>query len=397
MSSEGDQAGPLPGEERLRLLAPVRLLPGEEGQPEPEGGFGLCLSGGGYRAMLFHLGVLRRLDETGVLGRLDRISSVSGGSIVAGVLALAWPSLEPASAVLSSAFEEAVEAPIRALAERSVDAPAIIEGFLHLGKSINEKVADAYREHLFGDATLAALPEAPRFVINATNMGSGALVRFTHGALADWRVGRIEHADIDLAVAVACSSAFPPYLSPHRLRTEGMRWITEKGNDLTGADQRDELVLSDGGVYDNLGLETVWKTCKTVLVSDAGGEMAPDPDAHTLWPQHMLRVLKVVDHQVRSLRKQQVIEGLRRGDRNGVYLGIRSDIANYEDARCLPAPVLQTLELACVATRLAELDAATQERLINWGYAICDAGLRRHLEPGLAPAPGFPYPASGVG
>jgi len=384
--------------DRQGLLSPVRMLPGEEGQPQPEAGFGLCLSGGGYRAMLFHLGVVRRLDEAGVLGGLERISSVSGGSITAGVLALAWPQLQPGTPGLSPAFDELVEAPIRELARHGIDVGAGLKGLAHPLRSISDAVADAYRRHLFGDSTLADLPNSPVFVINATNMGSGALVRFTRSYLADWRVGRVANPDVDLAVAVACSSAFPPFLSPHRLQTSGMDWVTDQGNDLVEAAQRDELVLSDGGVYDNLGLETVWKKCKTVIVSDAGGEMAPDPDARSLWPLHLLRVLTVIDHQVRSLRKRQVIEGFRRqGDHDGVYLGIRSDIANYQDDASLPAPAAQTLDLAGIATRLDDLDETTQERLINWGYAICDAGLRRHLEPGLERSSGFPYPDAGVG
>lgn len=52
-----------------------------------EPGIGLALSGGGFRATLFHCGALWRLNDLGVLARLDRISSVSGGSITAGVLA----------------------------------------------------------------------------------------------------------------------------------------------------------------------------------------------------------------------------------------------------------------------------------------------------------------------
>ncbi len=47
----------------------------------------LCPSGGGFRAALFHLGVLRRLHETGVLDQISTISSVSGGSIVAAFVA----------------------------------------------------------------------------------------------------------------------------------------------------------------------------------------------------------------------------------------------------------------------------------------------------------------------
>src|SRR5450759_332486 len=55
-----------------------------------EPGIGLALSGGGFRAMLFHAGALLRLNELGVLSRVARISSVSGGSIAAGYLD--WPS-----------------------------------------------------------------------------------------------------------------------------------------------------------------------------------------------------------------------------------------------------------------------------------------------------------------
>ena len=64
---------------------------------EPEDGVALCLSGGGYRAMLFHVGVVWRLHDAGWLPRLDRVSSVSGGSIAAGTLALAWPRIDSAT------------------------------------------------------------------------------------------------------------------------------------------------------------------------------------------------------------------------------------------------------------------------------------------------------------
>lgn len=55
----------------------------------------------------------------------------------------------------------------------------------------------------------------------------------------------------------------------------------------------------------------------------------------------------------------------------------------------IPAPVIEV-------TRLARLDALTQERLINWGYASCDASVRTHLDPTLPPPTGFPYPAAKV-
>ena len=56
-------------------------------------GIALCLSGGGYRAMMFHAGVLIRLNQLGVMKKLSRVSSVSGGSITAALLGMNWKKL----------------------------------------------------------------------------------------------------------------------------------------------------------------------------------------------------------------------------------------------------------------------------------------------------------------
>jgi NTE family protein len=376
------------------LLSPVRRIPPDDDVP-PSSGIGLCLSGGGYRAMLFHLGVLWRLDEAGWLPRLDRISSVSGGSITAAALGLAWGELDFDDGGVGRGFEERVVAPLRRLARHGLDIGAVLTGLV-MPETIAERVAAAYRRHLFGERTLQDLPERPRFIVNATNVGSGALVRFEREQVADWRVGRVERPEVEVAVAVACSSAFPPVLSPYRLRLEDAAWVTEPSSDLALPEHRDEMVLSDGGVYDNLGLETVWKRCRTVIVSDAGGQLTPDPRPDHDWPLHFVRVLRVIDNQVRALRKGQTILSLRRGDRDGVYLGIRSHLADYHVEDPLPAPPERTILLADVPTRLDALEETLQERLVNWGYAICDAGLRRHLDPAAARPLGFPYPEAAV-
>ena len=72
--------------------SPVRPIPTDT-EVAPRPGIALCLSGGGYRAMLFHLGALWRLNELACLPKLTRISSVSGGSITAGVLGHRWSRL----------------------------------------------------------------------------------------------------------------------------------------------------------------------------------------------------------------------------------------------------------------------------------------------------------------
>jgi NTE family protein len=372
--------------------SPVRDAAGAE---DVRPGIGLCLSGGGYRAMLFHVGVLWRLNELGYLPRLDRVSSVSGGSITAGVLGARWGRLGFDPAGVAKAFEAQVVAPVRDLAGRTIDARAIIGGALLPG-TIAEAVASAYDKHLFDGATLQSLPDRPRFVINATNVQSGALWRFSKPYMADYRVGRVEKPTTSLAVAVGASSAFPPVLSPVLLELARGLVQPMDGVDLHEEPYTTEVVLTDGGVYDNLGLETVWKRYRTVLVSDAGGKMQAEAEPEHDWARHALRVLDLIDNQVRSLRKRQVIDAYQRGERLGAYWGVRTDIADYGLPTALPCPLERTTELANTPTRLKRLDPDVQERLINWGYAVCDAAMRRHVDPTLPAPRGFPYPARAV-
>ena len=122
-----------------RAAAPVQKQPAasprDRAPRAPREGVALCLSGGGYRAMLFHLGALWRLNETGYLHRLGRVSSVSGGSITAGVLALNWEKLAFDQAGVAAAFGEQVVEPVRAMAGRTIDWQAILLGTLLPGSA----------------------------------------------------------------------------------------------------------------------------------------------------------------------------------------------------------------------------------------------------------------------
>src|SRR5690349_23217085 len=119
-----------PPREEAKPNSPVRWIPADKERGRPESGIGLCLSGGGYRAMLFHVGALWRLNELGYLPRLDRVSSVSGGSITAGVLALHWTALGFDATGVSRNFEEKLVRPIRVLASVTIDQWAIGVGVL---------------------------------------------------------------------------------------------------------------------------------------------------------------------------------------------------------------------------------------------------------------------------
>jgi NTE family protein len=213
--------------------------------------------------------------------------------------------------------------------------------------------------------------------------------------MRDYRVGEVRQPAVSLAQAVAASSAFPPVLSPMEMRLDPNSFTPNSGMDLQRPPFTSKVVLTDGGVYDNLGLETVWKNYDTVLVSDGGGKMREEEEPKTDWPRHAYRVLGLIDNQVRSLRVRQLIDSYDSGVRKGAYWGIRTDVRDYQLPDALNCPFDRTTELAHTPTRLKRLDDTLQERIINWGYAVCDAALRKHVNPALPP-PTFPYPQSGV-
>lgn len=357
-----------------------------------EEGMAISVSGGGYRAMLFHLGSLWRLNEIGYLRQLKRISSVSGGSITAGALALAWSGLQFDATGAATNFGDVVRT-VRNVGSTSIDVKSVLKG-IFLPGSISDQVIKKLDELVCHGRTLQDLPDHPRFVFNATNVQSGALWRFSKPYMRDWRVGEVRAPKVKLAIAVTASAAFPPVLSPLRMKLDPATFTPGSGKDLQKPPFTADVFLTDGGVYDNLGLETVWKRYQTVLVSDAGGLMAPDDKPASDWGRHSKRVLDLLDHQVRNLRKRQIVGSLKAKVRSGAYWGIRTNIADYQLPDPLPCPHEKTIKLAEVATRLTALDDDVQERLINWGYAVCDAAIRRHVASNV-PAPKFPY-ARGV-
>ncbi|WP_166040126.1 patatin-like phospholipase family protein [Sphingosinicella sp. YJ22] len=376
------------------IVPPVTRL-SRETQQGPEEGAALAVSGGGYRAMTFHLGAFLRLHELGILPQLKRISSVSGGSITAAKIALEWDKVRT-----RDDFFEHVVRPIRTLAGTTVDAPSVLGGVLFPG-SVADRVSRAYARHLFGTATLQDLPDEPRFVINATNIETCSLFRFSKPYMADWRLGLVRNPTVSLAAAVTASSAFPPVLSPSVLHAdrEDFEQVPDGLNDPR---LFEEISLTDGGVYDNLGLETVWKNYTTVLVSDAGARNALDPTPAADWPRHAKRVLDIIHEQVSNIRKRQVIASYQApasdvNHRTGAYWGIRTDIAHYELGDAWPVPHARSLAIAETPTRLKRLSADLQERLINWGYAVCDAAIRKHWPPAGAQTPDqLPYPGTGI-
>ncbi|HSH93228.1 MAG: patatin-like phospholipase family protein [Candidatus Methylacidiphilales bacterium] len=350
----------------------------ESENPVLENQIALCLSGGGFRATVYHLGTLIRLNEAGILRKIRRISSVSGGSITAARLGLKWNHLTWDDKGRATNLKTEVVNPVLKLASRNVDIPSITAGLLWFG-TVSDYIVDAYKE-LFGDATLQDLPEdgkGPRFVINATNVQSAALWRFSRPYMGDYLTGLYRHPKVSLALAVTASSAFPPVLSPVQFAPEGA--VDPATVVLKDERFRDKIFLTDGGSYDNLGLETAWKRCSVVLVSDGGLKWGYDPEPATDWAQHMYRVLSLIDNQVRSLRLRQLFDAFDNPHdlHSGCYWGIGTLPSTYKNLQDpLPFTDEQAKEAASIATRLSKLSEEEQHNLVNSGYVTCDASLR---------------------
>lgn len=359
-----------------------------------EAGIGLALSGGGFRATLFNLGALWRLNDIGMLPSIKRITSVSGGSIASGVLGLHWHRLEFRDGVAAN-FRNVVAAPLMRFCLTGIDTAAGVGGLLSLVDSIGDRVEVKYEQGLFGQATLQDLPaegEGPAFVFYATSLQTGSSVRMSRQYLADYKIGMLERPGMRLARAVAASSAFPPLLSPVNIDTDPAAWTTTDGAYLAGDERlRRRLMLTDGGVYDNMGMEAIWERYETVLVSDAGAPLQIDAEPSGIWHKQSLRVLDICIDQQRALRKRELVARLLSGGLKGAYWGIGTAICEYGLAETLCRDSEESGALAGLRTRLDRFSEQEQGHLVNWGYAMADAALRRHVRPD-APIGTLPLP-----
>lgn len=353
-----------------------------------EDGIGLCLSGGGFRAMLFHVGALTRLNELGLLARLDRVASVSGGSIAAGAVAVAWSRLRFDDRGVASNLREEVCDPLVALARRYVDIPAIVIGLLP-GVTAAGVAAWFYDRYLFRGATLQDLPERPRFTITATSLQTGALWRFAREYAAEYHLGQWPRPDLMVADVVAASAAFPPFMSPAYVRVPPEAIKALKGADLGGEGYTDRLCLTDGGVYDNLGLEPVWKRYRTILVSDGGLAVPNLPFPASNWLSQGNRVASIALQQGIFMR-QRVLRGMdAMGSRKVVYWGIGEGVAVHDTGNPLGFGEGETRRAAAVPTRLKPLAKDVQSVVMRAGYAHSDAALHKGGLAVVANAPSF--------
>ena len=363
---------------------------------------GLALSGGGFRATLFHIGSLMRLNDAGVLNKVGEVTSVSGGSIIAAHLALRWKSLQFDDKQVAGNFDEEVVLPIRDFCSRTIDVGAILGGILSPIRHPSNLLTSNYRKHLYGDKTLRDLPasgEGPRFTIYATSLQTGASVRLTRDSLGEWHLGNYANPDVSIATAVAASSAFPPPLCPVKLKLDGSRWSRTEISDLHDDSYlKSTMLLGDGGIYDNMGLERLMRHCDEILVSDAGARF----DINRKFKAGRIsqvartkRALDIMGNQVRALRVRHLIRSFESAEKRGAYWGIGTGIGEYPLADLGLGPALATdsdltRSIGDMRTRLNKFSPEEQGRLINWGYALADAALRSRYNKTIVAAASLP-------
>jgi len=387
----------------------ARYRPGRERK-----GIALCLSGGGFRAALFHAGAIRRLNELGVLSRVRTISSVSGGSIASGLLATVWTRLERVGDRFTN-LETLFEQPLRAFCGSNIRNGPLLWGrlnprnwprLLSSAFSATDLLAVEYRR-LLGSVRLSALPDSPRFVFCAANLQTGVSFELSARSIGDYALGYAEPGPLTLAEAVAASSSFP-FAFPPLVRTMDVDAFSGGDPKAVAAGFRPgpRVALTDGGVYDNMGLEPAWKTHATVLVSDGGTPFEIQARTRTWLVPRLQRSFQVVANQALAVRKRWLISAYLRGVYGGAYWGLGTDPDEYRPpGGARPAGYSGRVidRLRVVRTDLDRFSAALQSVLMNQGWALAGAALGRwgpdlaiHPSPAVPPDPALLDPEAAL-
>lgn len=377
-----------------------------ENKPERERrGKALCLSGGGFRAALFHLGALRRLNEVGLLSAMDTISSVSGGSVANGLLAKVWPSLSVDGNGVFTNFTEVYEAPLRRFCATDIrTGPLLTErldprNWLSLAgsdHSATDFLSHAYRDHLVGDLRLRDLKAieeqgGPTFVFDTSNLQTGVNFIFCGRRIGDYQIGYTEGPEVLVADAIAASSCFPIAFPPLVLKFEpgvfhGGKLAQKNLPPSELGDMQRRVVLTDGGVYDNLGLEPVWKSHQMVFCSDGGKPFSIDADPGTVIHSRLLRCQDVIGNQALAVRKRWLISSLIDRVYEGGYWGLGTEIEGYPKR----GPGYSGIVLDRLRAVRTDFDAFSEQEqlvLMNHGWCLTDAALRSYvLTGGTSPA-----------
>ena len=366
------------------------------GQRDERSGLALCLSGGGFRAALFHLGSLRRLNELGILADVDTVSAVSGGSILAAHLVERIPDWPDKGEIVAD-WDERVADPFRAITSRNFRTGPVLRRFLPWNWTHPESgiraLARRYQNEITS-ARLGDLPDRPRYIFCATDMVYGRFWVFEKHGAGRYDTDLRPRPKWPVARAVAASSCFPPIFAPMAVGMEPGPDGRQAGTARPPKRHVNKGHLTDGGTYDNTGVEAVWEDHATILVSDGGGTF--DTRWRNSWLWRLRRYPAIANARVRVVQKRWLFASFRADLFDGAIWGIDEPKWDQQDIDLpdmYPRDLVETI-IAQIRTDLDAFSEAEQKVLENHGYLMAEAGIRA-LTPALpkreAPA-SVPHP-----
>lgn len=337
---------------------------------------GLALSGGGFRATLFHLGVLRFLKDIDLLSSVTDIASVSGGSILAAHLTLNWDRYNGTDEEFDEAVSEIVkfvqfDVRNHVVRRLPLQYPARIISRLARFSSReltpNAILEKCYQRFLYGDTCLYQLPQQPMLHILATSVSNGGLSVFNRNGLyvqqrTENGESRFEHVPGKMASiprVVGASSAFPGFFPP----------VEFTAADLGVRDgEFPTEYFTDGGVYDNLGIRAfTWlKELGTqfdeVFVSDAGKPFQILSDNSLGFIGQSVRASDILWDRVWQLERENFAK-----ETGFAFIPITDSVAEDEDPTL--HPVVQA-EVQTIRTDLDRFSDIEINGLAQHGYEV---------------------------
>ena len=364
-------------------------------EPEKQREVGLALSGGGSRAIAFHLGCLRALNDLGLLNRLQVISSVSGGSVISAMYAYSNDSFAECDArvvkllrrgLTDGILREALRPSSIGKTTLSLAATVAVSSLRMLFRIVPSLLTPKAlgpgkpppfrtfsRSEAFRDALQSVFPDtlmrdvardSLAIVVNATELRTASAFRFGSRQSGCWRFGTIAPEDALVADAVAASAAYPALLPALDRRYR----FTKKG--VTSILTR--VLLTDGGVFDNLGVgpmepgreprvSTNVFSPAYIIACDAGTGLFDGDSYPVWWTSRMYQSFLTVFRKVQDATRNRLHRFAESGDISGfalTYLG-------QDDARLpwLPPQLPTRAEVCEYPTDFSPMNVEDIDRL----------------------------------
>jgi predicted acylesterase/phospholipase RssA len=365
---------------------------------------GLALSGGGFRASIFHLGVIRRLEELGIMKDIDTISAVSGGSIIAAYYACEMetrlrqvdPKLLQDTNTRVKIFEEIAQDFLKAVDHNLRTRALIFTPFFHpilFVKTIflkafrsgarSELIQREYDNWFYDQDTIDQLPSVtpvqskgsgamirgPQVILNTTSLLTGERVSFSREPNSGMtEMKRSNKNSIPLSRVVGASSGVPVLFPPTAIYGD---------------------LLVDGGVADNQGIEALLPAeqppkqmpQQILLVSDASGQLEAKHTISTGEAKTFLRVNEILQFQVRSKLIDRLVQWKEDlpSKRFFAFTHLFLNLKDRGVTERLPAEIIP--EVARIRTDLDQFSYIEQDSLMYHGYTLIDAQIKKYCLP----------------